>query len=111
MMCLKMMLNTNKIKTIGFEHNLMQVVFGIGGSRFPFTFRLYEDEFTQQLSFMTRMNAVWYRYVIVLSVNGTTSSIKANNIIAVAENPNGTEVRKDDRAQISPVTERICNLN
>lgn len=84
------MVNTDKIKTLGFAHNLMQVVFAIGGSRFPFTFRLYEEEFTQQLSFMTRMNGIWYRYVIVLGVNGNTWSIKPNNIIAVAENPNGT---------------------
>lgn len=82
--------NTDKIKTLGFEHNLMHVVFSIGGSRFPFTFRLYEDAFTQQLSFMTRMNGVWYRYVIVLGVNGNGYTIKPNNIIAVAENPNGT---------------------
>nr|DAO66670.1 MAG TPA: hypothetical protein [Caudoviricetes sp.] len=84
------MVNTDKIKTLGFEHNLMQVVFAIGGSRFPFTFRLYEEPFTQQLSFMTRMAGVWYRYVIVLGVNGNTFSIAPNNIIAVAENPSGT---------------------
>lgn len=84
------MVNTDKIETLGFEHNLMQVVFAIGGSRFPFTFRLYEEAITQQLSFMTRMNAVWYRYVIVLGVDGNSFSIKANNIIAIAENPNAT---------------------
>ena len=83
------MVNTDKIKTLGFEHNLMHVVFALGGSRFPFTFRLYEESFTQQLSFMTRMQGVWYRYVIVLGVNGNTFSIAPNNIIAVAENPSG----------------------
>jgi hypothetical protein len=84
------MINTDKIKTLGFEHNLMQVVFDVNGSRFPFTFRLYEEPFTQQLAFITRMEGVWYRYVIVLGVNGNTYSIKANNIIAIAENPSGT---------------------
>ena len=84
------MVNTNKIKTLGFEHNLMQVVFAIGGSRFPFTFRLYEEAFTQQLSFMTRTGGVWYRYVIVLYVDGKSFKIKPNNIIAVAENPSNT---------------------
>lgn len=101
------MVNTNKIKTLGFEHNLMQVVFAIGGSRFPFTFRLYEEAFTQQLSFMTRMVGVWYRYVIVLYVDGKSFKIKPNNIIAVAENPSNTY----NPTNLNPSDEHYPKLN